>query len=216
MSRAPRRASRRPSRGSRACRAPAPARRVIGVADSTRRSSALRCASSALKASSRPADSQPLEQLLRRSCPPRGGLLRAPRAPRPSDGSIPSASTTAASTASRERALGVGLALGDDLLLRARRRSAGRPPSRSPGARASAASGPTARAARASTSASGTSIVAPATAASSTASRNSASIRCSSASARRVADVLAQLVERVEAGARSARSSSSSAAAPSP
>ena len=53
---------------------------------------------------------------------------------------------------------------------------------------------------RASTSASGTSIVAFATAASSTASRNSASMRCASLSDEPLADVVAQLVERVEAG----------------
>ena len=54
--------------------------------------------------------------------------------------------------------------------------------------------------ARASTSVSGTSTFASATTASSTASRNSASTRFSSASRSLAADVLAQLVERVEAG----------------
>ena len=54
--------------------------------------------------------------------------------------------------------------------------------------------------ARASTSASGTSTVAASTAASSAASRNSASMRCVLVLRDPRADVLAQLVERVEAG----------------
>ena len=136
----------------------------------------------------------------RASCRSRAALACSASRTSPSLGSMPSASTIAASTASRsQRALGVGGALLEELLLRlagdlevhvaldalvlevvehALQQLAARAP----------------RSAR-----SGRSTVACSTAASSTASRNSASARSSSCSLSRVRDVLAQLVERVEA-----------------
>ena len=152
----------------------------------------------------------------RASCARARRRARSASSTSPSAGSMPSASTTAASTASRRSACSAsGAASRDDLLLVA------------PGdlqvgllrdalvARASAACAPTARCARASTSASGTSTV---RLAHDGVEHGLAELGLD-ALARRLSqqlggDVLAQLVERVEAGRVGRRSRRRARAAP--
>ena len=91
---------------------------LIGVASSAIRSTAWRWREVVAELVEAPAVAQPLEQLLGRRCPRARRSARAPRASRSSVGSISSASTTAASTASRRSALlGVGLGLVGERLL---------------------------------------------------------------------------------------------------
>ena len=175
---------------------------VIGFADSATRSSALRWARSSLSCRAGPLD-------FRRSSSFFGDTRPGPS---------PAASSTAVEHLvvgrldalgvddrrqhglAPQRLLGVGLGLVDDLGSRRGRRCAGTPRARCPGGRASGASGPTARARGPRRARPGSRRFASLTAESSAASRNSASIRAVSASAQARADVLAQLVERVEAG----------------
>ena len=108
-----------PSRASRASRAPAACSTGIGLALSTIRSTALRIAMSSRSASSAPwARARLSARLTCFSLGSRPGGLAQRSSTSSSDTSMPSASTIAASTASRlQRLLGVGLGLGDELLL---------------------------------------------------------------------------------------------------
>ena len=175
------------------------ARPGCSVASSCR-SRALRCARSALNVSSRPADFirsssfLALVPLLRRRLLERlehlvlGGLDALGLDDRGEH------------RLALELALGVDLALVDDLVLAAAGDLQVHLLARSPGARASGASGPTARASGPRRARRAPRSWRSSTAASSTVSRNSASTRACSASVEPLADVVAQLVERVEAG----------------
>ena len=144
---------------------------------------------------------QALEQLLGRACPRRRRRARAPRAPRRRSARCPRPRRSAASTASRRSRARRRLAvLGDDLVLGRGRRSAGTSRARCPGARASGASGPTARARaprqRARAPRSSRRRRRRRARPRGTRPRSARSSRLGEA----LADVLAQLVERVEAG----------------